>query len=122
VESEKRSLARPSSGRSASVRGWRASVAALSRRFVVPVALVWPDRAEQTRTSLWPESSSFLVMSPHYWTMGKRGAHGTMTSAMFSRNLPRLVPPNLATWYTPDSGWPLIHSYTWSLPKTLLCG
>ena len=61
-------------------RGRRASSAARRRRLVVPVALVAPERAEQTIAI-----RCLLLI-----------AEGTMSVAITSRNLPTEVPPILA--------------------------
>lgn len=71
--------------------GLNASRAARSNRFVVPVAFVDPDRAEQTNATRW---WSFRYL-------------GTISSAIVCKNLPTLVPPYFCMIQLPSEGLPL---------------
>jgi hypothetical protein len=84
----------PDSGVPANTEGrCSASDAARRSRFVVPSALVLPERAEQTIATLCCERYS-LYDDVKDWSEGTNCvAHGTISLAIFRANLPTLVPP-----------------------------
>ena len=69
--------------------GCSASREACRRRFVVPRAFVWLERAEQTSATLELGMYDLALATPH---LGEAVTYSTMR-VMLSRDLPTLVPP-----------------------------
>ena len=76
----------------------RASEAARSSRFVVPSALVDPERAEHTTATLcWSKYVLAKAKNQPRCPLDMKQSYGRISSAIWAANFPTLVPPYFCT-------------------------